>query len=198
MRRLTEKEVNEIRYNKDAIFRGKNFEYNEVLVKIRKYKNDFFKIFVVLLVIILFIVSIFLIRRTDYFKKLKSTTWYEEVSYLESSHPYTETDDFLDGTKSEITKYKRFYIYTGKDNVEYWYSQTGYDEIGEVGEELKILVDEKDNSKSLEIKSFKNENIGLIILSSILLGPFVIAYLFIIIRLYLKKIKLDIQNKKVN
>lgn len=196
MKKINEYTEDELRENVEGTFRGKDFEYNEILVKIKKYWKDFFKVLILLLIVICFIVGLFLIRRTDYYKKLNSISWYIETAYLDSGHPYTETDTSLDGTKTEITKYKRFYGYTGKDNIKYWHSQTGYDEIGEVGEELKIYVDENDNSKSMEIKSFKNENIGLLIVSSVILLPFIIVYLFIIVRLYFKKIKLDIIDNK--
>jgi hypothetical protein len=136
-----------------------------------------------------------LIRRTDYTKKLKSTTWYEEISYLESSHAYIESNDELDGV-TEVTKYKRFYVYTGKDGVKYWHSQTGYENEGTIGEELKIYVDEKDNSKSLEIKMYNEENFALIIFTCIVLGPVSIIYFIIILRLRFKKIRLDIKQRK--
>ncbi len=197
MKKMSSLSEKELRKSVEGKFRGKDFEYNEILVKIRKYRNDFLKILVCLLVIIAFVVGIFLIRRTDYYKQLKSTSWYEEIAYLDSGHAYTEYETKLDGTKTEITKYKRFYTYTGKDDVKYWHSQTGYDNEGVIGEELKIYVDENDNSKSMEIKSFKKENLGLLVVSCVILGPFILIYLFILIRLYIMKIRLDSKSIKM-
>lgn len=196
MKKFSKKNEKELRKNINATFRGKDFEYNEVIVKIKKYSKDFMKILICLCIVIIFIFGIFLIRRTDYYKQLKSTTWYEETAYLESNHAYTESNTELDGTNTEITKYKRFYGYTGKDNVKYWHSQTGYDKMGEVGEELKIYVDEKDNSKSMEIKMYNEENFALIIFTCIVLGPVSIIYFIIILRLRFKKIRLDIKQRK--
>ena len=73
----------------------------------------------------------------------------------------------------------------------------GYDNEGVISEELKIYVDENDNSKSMEIKSFKKENLGLLVVSCVILGPFILIYMFILIRLYIMKIHLDSKSIKM-
>lgn len=73
----------------------------------------------------------------------------------------------------------------------------GNDNEGVISEELKIYVDENDNSKSMEIKSFKKENLGLFVVFCVILGPFILIYMFILIRLYILKIRLDLKSIKM-
>lgn len=183
--------------NKEAMFKGKNIEYSEVLVKIRKNWKDFFKTIIPIVLILAIIVGIFLIRRYNYYKEYKKGTWYVETAYLESSHEYTETDTDSNGSKITRTKYKRFYKYTGKDKKEYTYQQSDFSTEGEKGEELKIFVDLNDNSEYLEIKTYDSENKGLIIVCSIILGPIIVIFFIVFLILYIRKYNLKRKIRKL-
>lgn len=183
--------------NKEAMFKGKNIEYSEVLVKIRKNWKDFFKTITPIVLILAIIVGIFLIRRYNYYKEYKEGTWYVETAYLESSHEYTETDTDSNGNKITRTKYKRFYKYTGKDEKEYTYQQSDFSTEGEIGEELKIFVDFDDNSEYLEIKSYDLENKSLIIVCSVILGPIIVVFFIVFLILYIRKYSLKKKIRKL-
>lgn len=195
--KFNKKPLTKIKPNKDALFKGKNYELSEILLRIRKQRKYFFKTLFGLCLLVAFIVSIFMFRRYLYYKELKSRTWYEQISYLESSHEYTETQEDSDGNKTTVTRYKRFYTYTGKDGKTYTHQQKDFVSEGTIGEELLIYVAEDNNAKSLEIKDFTSENEILIFFAVIFIVPAIVIFLVIFIILYTKKIKLKIEIRKL-
>ena len=68
--------------------------------------------------------------------------------------------------------------------------------VGTFNNNVTKYMDEKDNSKSMEIKMYNEENFALIIFTCIVLGPVSIIYFIIILRLRFKKIRLDIKQRK--
>lgn len=188
-------ESKRISINSDIKFRGKPIEVADKSYQIKKAWKKFFKIFFILIILAAFIVSIFMFGRYTYYKEYYSKTWYLETAYLDNSHAYLVTT-YEGDVKKEITKYTRFYTYTGKDGNIYFHQLKNNDTEGIIGEELKIYVDEKNNAKTLTYNDFKDENILMYGLIAALFIPYIILSFIKLITLYIKKHKLNREAKK--
>ena len=188
-------ESKRISINTDIKYRGEHIEVADKSYQIRKSWKKFFKTLLILIVLIMFIVSIFMFRRYTYYKEYYSRTWYLETSYLDNSHAY-QVITYDGDVKKEITKYTRFYSYTGKDGNVYYHQLKDNNTEGTIGEELKIYVDEENNAKTLTYNDFKEENILMYGLIAAIIIPFFLLTFIKLITLYIKKIKLKVEVRK--
>jgi amino acid transporter len=183
--------------NKDIIYRGEPIEVADKSYEIKKSWKKFFKILFILLIVSAFIISVFMFRRYPYYKEYFSKEWYLAPAYLDNSHAYLVST--YDGDiKTEITKYTRFYSYTGRDGNTYFHQLKNNDTEGTKGEELLIWVSVENNAKTLTFQDYSDENLLMYGLIIVLLVPYIILSLIKLITLYMKRHKLNKEYKKEN
>lgn len=181
--------------NPDIKYRGEPLKVADKSYEIRKSWKKFFKILFILLIVIAFIVSVFMFRRYPYYKEYYSREWYLSPAYLDNSHAYLVAT--YDGdVKTEVTKYTRFYSYTGKDGNTYYHQLKNNDTEGTKGEQILIWVLEENNAKTLTFQDYSDENILIYGLISALLIPYTILSIIKLIALYMKRNKLNREYKK--
>ena len=126
------------------------------------------------------------LKQQKYQEELKSTTWYEVVAQFD--HSFYHRNREKNGDDYDYVDYYDWYFtYVGRDGNTYDYIEKNQSFEPDEEYTTTIYVDEKDNSHSLKIKSYKYADFAKKIVIIIVIAPYVIAYLLSFIILYIKK-----------